>query len=90
MRTRPRSIFPAYTHLILVLAGKFHFAPEAVAGQANIAQCARPSAGTGHPCRSNPLFTLGAHEVVINSGAGNPVNLATGNKYHETAVTACR
>lgn len=84
MRTRPRSIFPACTHLILALAGMLHFASEAVAGQANIAQCVRPAAGTGHPCRSNNPFTLGANEPVINSGAGNPVNLATGNKYQET------
>ncbi|MGX9934037.1 phospholipase effector Tle1 domain-containing protein [Advenella kashmirensis] len=84
MRTRPRSIFPAFRHLILVLAGILHFAPEAVAEQANIAQCLRPSAGTGHPCRSNNPFTAGAHEPTINSGAGNPVNLATGNKYQET------
>ncbi|MGO3122413.1 MAG: phospholipase effector Tle1 domain-containing protein [Advenella sp.] len=84
MRTRPRSIFPAFRHLILVLAGMLHFAPEAVAGQANIAQCVRPANGTGHPCRSNNPFTLGAIEPAINSGAGNPVNLATGNKYQET------
>ncbi|AHG62456.1 phospholipase effector Tle1 domain-containing protein [Advenella mimigardefordensis] len=84
MRTHPRSIFPAVSHLVLVFAGMLHFAPEAVAEQANIAQCLRPATGNGHPCRSNNPFTLGASESTINSGAGNPVNLATGNKYQET------
>lgn len=83
MRTRPRSIFPAVIRLILLLAGICYFAPEGAAGQANIAHCLRPHAGSGNPCSGPGPFTLRGPEPTLNLGAGNPVNLATGNKFQE-------
>lgn len=83
MRTRPRSIFPAVIRLILLLAGICYFAPEGAAGQANIAQCLRPHVGSGNPCSRPGPFTLRDPEPTLNLGAGNPVNLATGNKFQE-------
>lgn len=83
MRTRSRSIFPAFIHLVLLLGGICYFAPEGATGQANNHQCPRPSTGLGNPCESTNPFVMHGTEPAINIGAGNPVHLATGNKYLE-------
>ncbi len=83
MRTCRRPIIPAAIRLILLLAGICYFAPEGAAGQANILQCQRPHTTTGNPCKSRNPFTFQGLEPSVNLGAGNPVNLATGNKYIE-------
>ena len=83
MRTCRRLIIPAAIRLILLLAGICYFAPEGAAGQANILQCQRPATATGNPCKSRNPFTFQGLEPSVNLGAGNPVNLTTGNKYIE-------
>ncbi|PJX28299.1 hypothetical protein CAP48_03795 [Advenella sp. S44] len=89
MRTRPRSIFPVRPHWIAIIAGMLYFASEGVAGQANNAQCPRPP-GSANPCLGSSPYTLQANEPVVNIGAGNPVNLATGNKYQEAVDVPLR
>ena len=83
MRTRPNSIFPAVIRLILLLAGVCYFAPEGAAGQANIAHCVRTHVGSGNPCNGAGPFTLRGPEPSLSLGAGNPVNLVSGNKFQE-------
>ncbi len=83
MRTCRRSIFPAVIRLILLLAGICYFAPEGAAGQANILQCPRQVLKAGSPCQSSSPLTLRGNEAPLNLGVGNPVHLASGNKYLE-------
>lgn len=44
------------------------------------AQTCNPSP-LGSPCATGGLATLGARELTLSAGAGNPVNAVTGNKY---------
>lgn len=54
-----------------------------------MADCAPPL--TGAPCAQGGLASMATTEPTLNLGAGNPVNIATGNKYqHDVDLPANR
>ena len=83
MRKALSPIIPVAGRFLLLLAMQYYFASAAAAEQARSSQCEPVSQGAGNPCQSGQPYGLAGTEPSLNLGAGNPVNLATGNKYQE-------
>lgn len=83
MRKALPPIIPVAGRFLLLLAMQYYFASAVAAEQARASQCEPVSQSAGNPCQSGQPYGLAGSEPSLNLGAGNPVNLATGNKYQE-------